>query len=75
MEDLKQAIFIMFLASGIICLIPVTFMMHNFWTYQDPIESQMQMIHFLKNTALIGGIVFIIFFGAGPYSIDNKRND
>jgi hypothetical protein len=25
MEDLKQAIFIMFLASGIICLIPVTF--------------------------------------------------
>jgi putative oxidoreductase len=65
-------------AGGVLLLlflIPVTFMMHNFWTYQDPIESQMQMIHFLKNTALIGGIVFIIFFGAGPYSIDNKRND
>lgn len=63
-------------AGGILLLlflVPVTLIMHNFWRTQDPIEAQMQLIHFLKNTALIGGIILIIFFGAGPFSLDNRK--
>jgi putative oxidoreductase len=63
-------------AGGVLLLfflIPVTLIMHNFWRTQDPIEAQMQLIHFLKNTALIGGIILIIFFGGGPFSLDNRK--
>ena len=55
-------------------LIPVTIMMHQFWTYSNPIEAQMQMIHFLKNLALIGGALLFAFHGAGPVSMDSRRD-
>ena len=63
-------------AGGILLLlflVPVTLIMHNFWRTQDPIEAQMQLIHFLKNMAFIGGIILIIFFGGGPFSLDNRK--
>ena len=64
-------------AGGVLLLlflIPVTFMMHNFWTYQDPIESQMQMIHFLKNLAIMGGLLHLSAFGPGYFSIEARRS-
>lgn len=51
-------------------LVPVTILMHDFWNVADPQMSQMQMINFLKNLGLIGGALFISFYGAGPVSID-----
>jgi putative oxidoreductase len=56
----------------IIFLIPVTFMMHKFWTVSDPMAQQMQMANFMKNMGLIGGALFLTYFGAGPISIDNR---
>ena len=38
----------------VVFLVPVTFIMHNFWTIQDPNQRLMDMIHFMKNMALIG---------------------
>jgi putative oxidoreductase len=32
--------------------------------------DQNQMIHFLKNIMLVGGLLQIVYFGAGPLSID-----
>jgi putative oxidoreductase len=55
-------------------LIPVTFIMHNFWAYTDPQMAQMQMTHFLKNLSLIGGSVLIWFYGSGPKSIDHHHH-
>jgi putative oxidoreductase len=52
-------------------LIPVTFIMHNFWAVSDPAMAQMQMTHFMKNIAMIGGAVLLAFYGAGPVSIDH----
>lgn len=45
-----------FIASILIlvALIPVTFMMHNFWVVTDPGMRQMEQISFMKNIALIG---------------------
>ena len=32
-----------------------------------------QMIHFLKNIMMIGGLLQIAHFGAGPYSLDARK--
>jgi putative oxidoreductase len=32
-----------------------------------------QMIHFLKNIVMIGGLLNIAYFGAGPLSLDNRK--
>ncbi|MBC9908846.1 DoxX family protein [Chitinophaga varians] len=56
----------------VIFLVPVTFAMHKFWGIADPMTAQMQMAMFMKNVALIGGALLIAYFGAGPFSIDNK---
>lgn len=53
-------------------LVPVTMLMHNFWTLADPLAFQAQMVHFLKNLALIGAAIIFAFYGAGPISIDKK---
>lgn len=36
--------------------------------------DQNQMIHFLKNIMLAGGLLQIAYFGAGPVSIDASRS-
>jgi putative oxidoreductase len=55
-------------------LIPVTFMMHKFWTVTDPMMAQIQMIMFMKNVAMLGGALLISQFGAGPWSLDARRS-
>jgi len=56
----------------VLFLIPVTFMMHNFWAVSDPAVAQDQMAHFMKNLSLIGSALFISYFGAGPLSLDAR---
>jgi len=53
-------------------LVPVTLMMHRFWGVADAQMAQMQMINFMKNMSLIGGALFLAYFGAGPLSIDAR---
>jgi putative oxidoreductase len=55
-------------------LIPVTLMMHKFWTVTDPMMAQVQMIMFMKNVAMLGGALLISQFGAGPLSLDARRS-
>ena len=56
----------------ILFLIPVTFFMHDFWNESNPQQMQMQMANFMKNIALLGGALLILYFGPGPVSIDRK---
>ena len=44
-------------------LIPVTFMMHAFWTQSDPQARQSEKIMFHKNLGLLGGAL-ILFWAA-----------
>jgi putative oxidoreductase len=53
-------------------LIPVSVIMHNFWDVPQE-QAQMQMINFMKNVSIAGGLVFLLAMGAGPLSIDSLR--
>lgn len=35
-------------------------------------DDQMQAINFWKNVAIAGGLLQIVYFGAGPLSLDNR---
>jgi putative oxidoreductase len=58
----------------VLFLIPVTLMMHKFWTVTDPMMAQIQMIMFMKNASMLGGALLITQFGAGPFSLDARRS-
>ena len=51
-------------------LVPVTVMLHNFWTVTDPAGAVMQRVMFMKNISLLGGGLLIAHFGSGPLSLD-----
>lgn len=52
-------------------LVPVTLVMHAFWNVTDPVAAQLQKAAFMKNVALIGGTLLLMYFGSGPYSLDD----
>jgi putative oxidoreductase len=44
---------------------------HNFWGVPAA-EAQNQMIHFLKNISMIGGLLYVVVYGSGPLSVDGE---
>jgi putative oxidoreductase len=58
----------------VLFLVPVSVMMHKFWTVTDPMMAQIQMILFMKNVSMLGGALLISQFGAGPFSLDARRS-
>ena len=56
----------------VLFLVPVTFMMHNFWAESDPMAAMMQQSMFMKNIAIMGAALLITRFGAGPLSLDER---
>ena len=49
-------------------LVPVTFIVFSFWN--DPVEvKRIQSIMFMKNIAIIGGLLILIVNGARKYSV------
>ena len=63
-------------------LIPTTLIFHKFWGLNNEQEKQMQQINFLKNLAVMGGLLKFVAHGHGvlgvdrliPESIVNKAN-
>jgi putative oxidoreductase len=58
-------------AALFLFLVPTTLIFHQFWGI-DPKLVQMQKIHFLKNVAIMGGMLMVIAIGAGAWSVDRK---
>jgi len=48
--------------------VPVTFIVHDFWNYPKE-ELREQSILFMKNIAIIGGLLMLAGKGSGRYSI------
>jgi putative oxidoreductase len=41
--------------------------------FHNNMADQNQMIHFLKNVAITGGLLQVVAFGAGAFSLDNRH--
>jgi putative oxidoreductase len=62
-----------------IFIVLATVFFHNFWALPSE-EQQAQMVQFMKNLAILGGLLLIIANGPGPWSVDQAlsgtaRND
>jgi uncharacterized membrane protein YphA (DoxX/SURF4 family) len=57
----------------VIFLLPAAFIMHNFWTVQDPMQKQMEMAHFMKDLSMAGAALILYWViqtsGYGPFTI------
>jgi putative oxidoreductase len=53
-------------------LIPTTLLFHNFWVLQGP-ERMGAQTQFLKNLAIMGGLLVLATHGAGRASVDSAR--
>ncbi len=52
--------------------VAASLLFHNFWAMPEA-QKMMQQLMFTKNFAIVGGLLFIAAFGAGPLSVDNRR--
>jgi putative oxidoreductase len=57
-------------AMGLIVFLAITtFYFHNFWALPEA-EAKMQMVQFMKNLSIIGGLFMVVAMGSGRYSVD-----
>jgi putative oxidoreductase len=52
-------------------VVVATGLAHRFWEYAD-VQQQMQMSSFLKNLAIIGGLLFYYVSGPGAWSLGGR---
>ena len=62
-------------AAIFLFLIPATLVFHAFWTVNpaDAMLLQNQMNHFMKNLAIMGGMLYVVAYGSGPFSLQKSR--
>lgn len=53
-------------------MIPTTVLFHAFWFYEDQAQK-VQLIMFLKNLAIIGGLFYVMAFGTGMVKKEEKK--
>jgi putative oxidoreductase len=54
----------------LVFLAAATFYFHDFWKFADPTQRQLQTIQFMKNLAIGGGLLTLIAYGGGAWSVD-----
>jgi putative oxidoreductase len=52
----------------VVFTVPATLIFHNFWAV-DAAQYQNQFNHFMKNAAMVGGLLYIMAMGPGPFSL------
>jgi len=59
--------------ARLVALVVALFTLATAIFFHRNFADQNQMIHFLKNIMITGGLLQIVYFGAGPMSIDASR--
>ena len=49
-------------------IVPITFIVYSFWNDDKSVQA-IQQLHFMKNIAIIGGLIMINIYGSGKWSI------
>jgi putative oxidoreductase len=55
----------------VLFVVIATAMAHRFWEFDAP-QYANQMNHFLKNAAIVGGLLYVAVLGAGKLSLDER---
>lgn len=55
---------------GLLAVFSVVF--HDFWTFSG-FDAQLQLTHFLKNLAIMGGLLYIVVTGPGNLSLGSGK--
>jgi putative oxidoreductase len=55
----------------ILFMIPTTLIFHAFWNYTGE-QHMTQMVNFMKNLAILGGLAVLMAQGPGRFSIDHR---
>lgn len=55
-------------------ILPAAVIFHDFWNLEGT-ERLIEQIMFMKDVGILGGLLFILGFGAGPISLDRLRYD
>lgn len=54
-------------------LLPTSFMMHNFWKVEDPMQKSVEQAQFMKNLSMTGAALVFYWLvqthGYGPYTL------
>ncbi len=58
-------------AAIFLFLIPTTLIFHDFLGLEGA-EARQQMIHFMKNLAIMGGMLLVVAHGPGGWSLDRR---
>ena len=59
-------------AAIFIFVLIASFIFHAFWAVPAD-QAQLQNIMFMKNLAIMGGMLYVIVYGSGPLSVDKNR--
>ena len=59
-------------AALFIFVLVASFIFHAFWTVPAD-QAQLQNIMFMKNLAIMGGMLYIIVYGSGPLSVEKNH--
>jgi len=60
-----------FILAGLTLVISIY--MHDFWDMAEGIEQTHELQNFVKNMAIMSGLLIVAAVGTGKFSLDNKR--
>jgi len=60
-----------FILAGLTLVISIY--MHDFWDMAEGIEQTHELQNFVKNMAIMSGLLIVAAIGTGKFSLDNKR--
>jgi putative oxidoreductase len=62
-----------FLLAGLTLVICIY--MHNFWAMEEGVERVHEMQNFIKNMAIMAGLLIVAAQGLGKFSVDNRQTE
>jgi putative oxidoreductase len=65
--------FAAFLLAGLTLVISVY--MHNFWNLPEGGDVARETQNFVKNMAIMAGLLVLVGRGTGPFSLDNRKSN
>jgi putative oxidoreductase len=59
-----------FLLAGLTLVISIY--MHNFWGMEEGVSRMHEMQNFIKNMAIMAGLLMVVAHGTGKFSVDSR---